>query len=238
MKVSKYKREFEYSYTLGAFPTIELLKNRTEEVIAIFIHSSFKNKEVIKMIESSVDNSIIFYDDKNFDRLNEKDNTYVIGVFKKYSNLLEKNVDHVILDNISNMGNLGTIIRSSLGFGIKNIALIGNNIDYFDPKVIRASMGAIFKLNIQHFDTLMDYQNTYKNHLYPFMLHSKYELTSVDFSKDPSSLIFGNESSGLDENIYGEFDSIVIKHSNEIDSLNITNAASIALYEFNKQRNK
>jgi hypothetical protein len=47
----------------------------------------------------------------------------------------------------------------------------------------------------------MDYQNTYQNHLYPFMLHSKYELTSVDFSKDPSSLIFGNESSGLDENI-------------------------------------
>ena len=238
MKISKYKKEFEYSYTLGAFPTIELLNNRSNDVLAIFIHSSFNNQDVIKMIESKVSKSIIFYDNKTFDRLNEKDNTYVIGVFKKYKNILNKNCDHVILDNISNMGNLGTIIRSSLGFGIKNIALIGNNIDYFDPKVIRASMGAIFKLNIVHFDTLEDYQRDHKNHLYPFMLHSKYELTNIEFASEPSSLVFGNESSGLDENIYAKFDSIVIKHSNDIDSLNITNAASIALYEFNKQRNK
>ena len=60
------------------------------------------------------------------------------------------------------MGNLGTIIRSSLGFGIKNIALIGNNIDYLDPKVIRASMGAIFKMNIVRFETLEDYLKNHK----------------------------------------------------------------------------
>ena len=45
-------------------------------------------KELIKMIESKVDKSIIFYDNKTFDRLNEKDNTYVIGVYKKYQNKL------------------------------------------------------------------------------------------------------------------------------------------------------
>lgn len=236
MKINKYKRDFEYSYTLGAFPTIELLLSRKDLVDFIFIHPSFKNENVLKMIKDNLDSSKIIVDNKVFDKLNEKDNTYVIGIFRKYEGNLEKNVDHVILDNISNMGNLGTIIRSCLGFGIKNIALIGNNIDYFDPKVIRASMGSIFKINIEHFSSLDEYRIKHKNHLYPFMLHSKYQLDSIQFVKEPSSLVFGNESSGLDEDIYSNFDSIVIKHSNEIDSLNITNATSIALYEFNKQR--
>ena len=236
MKITKYKKDFTYSYTLGAFPTIELLNNKCDHLISIYIHSSFKNENVLNMIYSKVDSNKIVFDDKVFDKLNEKDNTYVIGVFNKYSSKLEKNVDHVILDNISNMGNLGTIIRSSLGFGIKNIALIGNNIDYFDPKVLRASMGAMFKINIERFETIEEYTKIHKNHLYPFMLHSKYELSSIKFCSEPSSLIFGNESSGLDENIYARYDSIVIKHSIDIDSLNITNATSIALYEFNKQR--
>ena len=68
------------------------------------------------------------------------------------------------------------------------------------------------------------------------MLKSKFGLDSISFDKEPSSLVFGNESSGLDETIYSKFDSIVIKHTNDIDSLNITNATSIALYEFYKQR--
>lgn len=236
MKVTKYRRELEFSYSLGAFPTIELINNHPNDVIAIYIHSSFNNENVISLIKEKITSLKIFHDDKVFDKLNEKGNTYIIGIFKKYKNELEKNVDHVILDNISNMGNLGTIIRSSLGFGIKNIALIGNNIDYLDPKVIRASMGAIFKMNIVRFETLEDYLKNHKNHIYPFMLKSKFSLDSVEFAKEPSSLVFGNESSGLDETIYSKFDSIVIKHTNDIDSLNITNATSIALYEFYKQR--
>lgn len=236
MKIIKYKKDFEYSYSLGAFPTIELLENKNNKVLSIYIHSSFKNEEVLNKISKLVGKDKIFYDDKIFQKLNEKDNTFIIGVFEKYKSILELNEDHVILDNISNMGNLGTIIRSCLGFEIKNIALIGNNIDIFDPKVIRSSMGAIFKINIQHFKTLEEYRNIHKNHLYPFMLNAKHELTTIKFSKDCLSLVFGNESSGLDEEIYKGYDSIVIKHSKNIDSLNITNATSIALYEYHKQR--
>ena len=236
MKITKYKKDFDYSYSLGAFPTIELLQNKSNKVIAIYIHPSFNNEKVLQLIHQNVDNNKIYVDSKAFEKLNEKENTYIIGIFEKFKTKLEKNIDHVILDNISNMGNLGTIIRSCLGFGIKNIALIGNNIDFFDPKVIRASMGAIFKINIERFETLDDYLLEHKNHLYPFMLKSKFSLDSIKFAFEPSSLVFGNESSGLDEEIYSKFDSIVIKHSKDIDSLNITNATSIALYEFNKQR--
>ena len=238
MKITKYKKDFEYSYSLGAFPTVELIENKSNKIKSVYIHPSFNNEKVIELIKRKVKKENIFFDSKIFEKLNEKENTYVIGVFDKFSSKLEKNKDHVILDNISNMGNLGTIIRSCLGFEIKNIALIGNNIDILDPKVIRASMGAIFKVNIERFETLEDYMKIHKNHLYPFMLKSKFSLSSVNFETAPSSLVFGNESSGLDADIYSKYDSIVINHSNDIDSLNITNATSIALYEFHKQRKK
>ena len=57
------------------------------------------------------------------------------------------------------MGNLGTILRSCLGFGMKDIAIIKPGVDIFDPKVVRASMGSIFSLNISYFNSFEDYKN-------------------------------------------------------------------------------
>ena len=81
MKFTKYKRELEFSYSLGAFPTIELINNHPNDVIAIYIHSSFNNENVISLIEEKITSSKIFQDDKVFDKLNEKGNTYIIGIF-------------------------------------------------------------------------------------------------------------------------------------------------------------
>lgn len=237
MKIEKYNKELSYSYTLGAFPTIELLLNKPDKVINVYIHSSFNNIDVVNKIKSLIDEDKIIYDDKVFSKLKEKDNTYIIATFNKYCDEIDSSSNHIVLDNISNMGNLGTIIRSSLGFNINNIAIISRNIDIFDPKVIRASMGSIFSCNIKKYSIFAEYfeKNNNRN-IYPFMLKSKYKLDNIEFNNaKPSSLIFGNESSGLDENIYSKYDTIVISHSNKIDSLNITNAVSIALYEFNKQ---
>lgn len=237
MKLEKYNKDLNYSYTLGAFPTLELVNYKSEYVINIYIHSSFNNIDVINKIKSNIDESKIIYDDKVFNKLKDKDNTYIIGVFNKYSDEIDNLSNHVVLDNISNMGNLGTIIRSSLGFNINNIAIISRNIDIFDPKVIRASMGSIFSCKIKKYVGFAEYlENNEDRNLYPFMLKAKNKLEDIKFNNlKPSSLIFGNESSGLDEKIYSKYDSIVISHSNKIDSLNITNAVSIALYEFNKQ---
>ncbi len=234
MEIKKYKKEFDYSYTLGAFPTIELLKNHKEDVIDVYVHSSFNNIEVKQLILKLLNKNYI-KNDKLIDKLSPKENCYVIGIFKKYSNELNSNEHHLLLDNPSNMGNLGTIIRSSLGFDIKNIAIIKPGVDYFDPKCIRASMGSIFSINIEYFSSLEEYKKKYCNHtIYAFMLQSKNELQKYTFKKTLSTLAFGNEATGLDKKYLDE-NSIIIKHSNKIDSLNITNAVSIALYEFNRQ---
>ena len=79
MKIIKYKKDFEYSYSLGAFPTIELLENKNNKVLSIYIHSSFKNEEVLNKISKLVGKDKIFYDDKIFQKLNEKDNTFIIN---------------------------------------------------------------------------------------------------------------------------------------------------------------
>lgn len=237
MKVIKYKKDFDYSYTLGAFPTLELLKNKSEFLINIYIHSSFNNEEYLKNVSEILKNSSnkIVYDDKVFTRLSDKENVFVIGVFDKYKMELNPSSHHVLLDNPSNMGNLGTNIRSALGFGFKNIAIVLPSADIFDPKTIRASMGSIFSVNIETFTSLEEYKAKYKGHtIYSFMLNAKNSLQNFEFKDTLSTLAFGNEARGLPASYLDE-NSIIITHSHDIDSLNVTNALTIGLYEFNKQ---
>jgi TrmH family RNA methyltransferase len=239
MEIKSYKKDSFYSYTLGAFPTIELLRSHPEHALKIFIHSSFKNQEVINMINSLRQNCDVEFNDKMINKLSQKENCFVIGVFNKFNSKLNNQEDHIVLVNPSNMGNLGTIIRSCLGFGIKNIAIIRPGVDIFDPKVIRASMGAIFSLNIQYFSTYEDYCRVFDKHQKrTFMLQAKTTLQETIFDKNQlTSLVFGNESSGLDISLLDK-NSIIIDHSNEIDSLNLPSSLAIALYEFRKQKPK
>jgi len=235
MEIKTYKKEFEYSYSLGAFPTLELLNKHLDDVIDIYVHSTFINKDVKEKIINRLGKEFKT-NDRLIEKLSPKENCYIVGIFKKYKDKLDINCDHLLLDNPSNMGNLGTIIRSSLGFGIKNIAVIKPGVDFFDPKTIRASMGSIFNINICYFDSVEDYKNEFNDHIiYSFMLKANNTLQSFKFSKGLSTLAFGNEATGLPDS-YLDKNSIIIKHSNEIDSLNITNAVSIALYEFNRQK--
>lgn len=236
MEIKNYKKDSFYSYSLGAFPTIELLKKHPQDLIKIYVHSSFKNEEVLRLINTLRGNHEIEFNDKMINKLSQKENCFIIGIFKKYNTPLDSNENHVVLVNPSNMGNLGTIIRSCLGFNIKNIAVIKPGVDYFDPKVIRASMGAIFSLNIHYFNNYDEYCKLFPNHVKrTFMLQANKTLQEAVFDKNKlSSLVFGNEATGLDDSLLDN-NSIIIRHSKEIDSLNLPSSLAIALYEFSKQ---
>lgn len=236
MEIKSYKKDAFYSYTLGAFPTIELLTHKKEYALKILIHSSFKNQEVLDKIISLKGDAEVVFNDKLIAKLSSKDNCYIIGIFKKYTSTLDPNSHHLLLDNPSNMGNLGTILRSSLGFNIKNIAIIKPGVDIFDPKVLRSAMGAFFAVNICYFSSLDDYKNQFKKHvLYSFMLQATQTLQETKFDKSLCTLAFGNEATGLDLS-YLSRNSIFIKHEHSIDSLNLPTAVGIALYEFNRQK--
>ena len=157
-----------------------------------------------------------------------------LGIFKKYKMSIDNSTNQVLLCNPSDMGNLGTIIRVMLGFNYKNLAIIKPCIDIFDPKVIRASMGAIFSMDIKLFDNIEDYLKENNNTKYPFMLKGKTTLQSLENKATPHTLIFGNEASGLSDDYLNIGTPILIKHTNLIDSLNLSMSVGIALYEFSK----
>lgn len=241
MKIStikKYNKKYDYSYTLGAFPTFELIKNKPVQVECVLIHSKTKEEIREKIYSECKKNNIrVEENDKIIEKIRDKDSVLLIGIFNKYDMSLEKGKNHVVLVNPSDAGNLGTIIRTCIGFGIDNLAIIGSAVDIFNPKAIRASMGAIFGINFQSFEDFNEYSSIYGNGriCYPFMLNGEYVLGEFTHEKNMNfSLIFGNESSGLDDSYLNVGRNVVIEHSNKIDSLNLSLASGIAIYEFTK----
>lgn len=166
-----YKKDFEYSYAFGAFPTVELIKAKPDRVIKVLVSTSYREDGDFSLEDLCREKGIeVEYNDKLIRRIAPKENCYVVGVFNKYACTLDGDASHVALANPSNMGNLGTIIRTMLGFGVKNLAIIGGGADILDPKVVRASMGAIFRINFSYFDSIESYTEKYGSRdLYPFI---------------------------------------------------------------------
>jgi TrmH family RNA methyltransferase len=234
--LKKYKKDFEYSYAYGMFPTVELIKSRPSSVLKVLVSSGFKpDSSSLDIFELCKKYSITAeVNDKLFNKISEKENCYVIGVFEKYKSIIEPDKPHIVLVNPSNMGNMGTIVRTLTGFGLNDLAIISPGADIFDPKVIRASMGSLFRINFEYFDSFAEYKKKAGGHrIYTFMLDGATSLKEINHDKrELFSLVFGNEATGLDKSYAKEGKSIVIKHTDRIDSLNLPIAASIAMYEF------
>jgi len=233
-KLKKYNKKAKYSYSLGTYPTIDLLKYRSECVLKILLKREGVGSEGVDTVISLCKQKGIDYEiqDRVIDRLFLKENTYVVGVFEKYDMDLGREKNHLVLVNPSNTGNVGTIIRTMLGFGFYDLSVIKPAVDIFDPMVVRASMGSLFQVNVRYFESYKDYSGCFANRaVYAFMLGGKYELNSVEF-KTPCTLIFGNESKGLDSEYSDLGNSVYIEHSSEIDSLNLSVAVGIVLNRF------
>lgn len=157
----------------------------------------------------------------------------MIGVCKKIN---EKKLGNrlLILDNIQDPGNLGTIIRSAVAFSIDTIVLSKNTVDLYNPKVIRATQGMLFKINIIVRDlipfvaTLEDYKK------YTTNVVCGTELKSVE-KNNKYAIIMGNEGQGVNGDLAKLCDeAIYINMSPLCESLNVAIATSIILYEFSK----
>lgn len=234
MKIKPYKKEYDYSYTLGVFETIEALNTKPEYIKQVYIKSnSYKNKGVIVIQELCNKHHIeIIESDTTIARVSKKDNCFALAVLNKYPMILE-NKNHVVLVNPGDMGNMGTIMRTMLGFEYGDLAIIRPAVDIFDPKVIRASMGAIFHLRVEYFDSFEEYLERYpERNIYTLMLKGATNIHQLDIQEQLHSLVFGNESSGLPDSYLQYGKSIFIPHSDKIDSLNLSMALGITLSKF------
>ena len=228
----KYKKEFSFSYALGPFPAFEAVKAAYHEVLAVYLHEGFTEKEKLEQ-ECRERNIPFLYSNKALQKISDKDICYAAAVVKKQEKPLE-DTSHVVLVNPADMGNLGTIIRTVLGFGIRNLAIIGQAADVFHPKVIRASMGALFRMNISFFADFESYRLQYaERDFFPFMLDGGKLLTpNTCPQSEKFSLIFGNEASGLPPEYQHCGQSLFIPQTEWVDSLNLAVSVGIGTYIF------
>lgn len=233
--MDKYDKSSPTSFALGLTVCFEAIQYG--EVTKLYLSPNLNEGETYDRLSQLAKEKhipVIINNQKIFKALSGKDNVMAIAEFVKKESQLDSNLPHCLLVNPMNMGNLGTIIRSCLAFGIKDLGIVKPAADCFDPKVIRGSMGAFFRLRVHNFASFEEYRKAYPDHhLYPFMLQAKKHLGEVEFQK-PATLIFGNEAKGLDRTYLDIGEPVLIKISSELDSLNLDNAVSIGLYELSK----
>lgn len=241
-KLESYSRKLEYSYALGVFPSLTLIKTRPEAVRRLLLHpSGLKNEGVAQLREACASLGIREeMAERVLARESRKENCFAALVFDKYECVLDENEPHVVFCQISDGGNLGTALRSLLGFGIHNAAIIRPAVDAFDPHVLRASMGAFYRMNVRVYDAFDQWREQYPNHaLYPFMLEGSTTLEEAAREpKNPFALIFGNEQTGLPKEFASFGQPVRIPQSDEIDSLNLAVATAIGTYAFTRTLNK
>ena len=233
-----YRRELDYSYAPGLFPSLEAMTKRPEAVRRLLLSARGQESQgVQKLIELANERHIrIETADKALARISGKENCFAAAVFEKQSAKLEKQ-DHIVLHHISDQGNLGTILRTALGFGYHDIAVIRPAADVFDPKVVRASMGALFSLRVREYDDFDAYRQEFAGlSAYPFMLDGAVQMDDAAAkAPHPCALIFGNEGAGLPPEFQQVGQPVRIPSSDEVDSLNLAVAAAIGMYAFRRK---
>ena len=181
----------------------------------------------------------INYVSKNvFNKISSLENSYILGVCKKKVSVLEGK-RYVLLDNVQDPGNLGTIIRSCVGFNVDTLVLGDTCVDLYNDKALRASEGNIFKLNIVR-TSLKDVIKILKKKNITIYGTDVNDGENIDKIENNSSfaLVMGNEGNGVSNDIKALVDkNLYIKTSKNLESLNVGVATGIILYELDKNSN-
>lgn len=139
----------------------------------------------------------------------------------------------LVLDDIQDPGNLGTIIRSCVAFGIDTIVASNNTVDVYNLKTLRSSEGMFFKINYlkRDLDLFLDSIKD-KYEIITTNVHNGVNIKEMKISK-PYALIMGNEGNGVSESVALKADKkLYIPMNPNCESLNVAIATSIILYEF------
>lgn len=147
----------------------------------------------------------------------------------------------ILLEDIQDPGNLGTIFRTGEGAGVCGIIMSKKTVDIYNPKTIRATMGSIYRMPFVYTEDLEGVIEKLKQEdiaVYAAHLNGKAYYDEYDYAKGTAFLI-GNEGSGLKENTANLATSYLkIPMEGHVESLNAAVAASILMYEVQRQRRK
>ena len=141
------------------------------------------------------------------------------------------------LDNLQDPGNLGTIIRTADAANLKQIIVSKDTVDAYSPKVIRSTMGAIFRVRIVEVDNLkVTLQNLQKSNFEIVTTSLQTENSIYDINYQKKVVVIGNEANGVEKEIQEMSDyKVKIPMLGKTESLNASVAASIMIYEYVRQ---
>ena len=192
-----------------------------------------RKNNLIEYIISCVDENADFYVTKEImEKISDQKSISYNAAVVKFIPEDSVNGNVIILDNLQDPGNLGTIIRSSVAFNIDTIIISDTSVDLYNPKVVRATEGMIFNLNIIR-RNLEGIIPVLKNLGYKIVGTEVNEGIDVrNISKENVAIIIGNEGNGMSENVKEMCDEFInIKINKSCESLNAGVAASIIMYE-------
>ena len=200
------------AYKEGILESVYILEGKE---LDLDIDKNYVTKEVLKYIT-------------------DLDTPTMIGVAKKITkDIIGDRI--VVLDNIQDPGNLGTIIRSAVAFNADTIVLSNNSVDLYNDKVLRATQGMIFKINIVRKDIIPFVKSIKSTHyIYGTKVNGGNSLKKIE-KKKLFAIIMGNEGNGMSSELDELCDSFIYIDMNPLcESLNVGVATSIILYELDK----
>ena len=147
-------------------------------------------------------------------------------------NILKSAKKVILLEDIKDLGNLGTIIRSSVAFGIDAIVLYGESVDIYNPKCVRATVGNLWKLPIIHINSIDELRCIFKNHQRIATLPRTNNMLKTFKVELPTLVMFGSEANGLSQELINfSTTSLKVEMKTEVESLNLATSVSVISYK-------
>ena len=182
--------------------------------------------------------------DKIYDKIAYRGSSEgIIGIYKTKNFDLKdfkpkENSSIIVVESIEKPGNLGAILRSCEAFGIDALIVTDAKVDFYNPNVIRSSVGCLFGMNIfsSSNEETFNYLKENNYQLYTTIMDQEFENLQTRNLKQKSAVLFGTEHSGLTDFWVGKGQNTIIPMSGSIDSLNLSNAVAICGYEILRQK--
>lgn len=233
LKEKKYRLD---SYIVEGIKMVKEAISENQEIALIAIREDFKIDFDTKNIK------IVTISNKIFNDISDvKTPQGILAVIKKnQNNQIETNQEYILaLDSLQDPGNMGTIIRTADSANINQIIINKTTVDPYSPKVIRSTMGAIYRTNIIEVEDLKATLKEMKSKGFQIIttdLKATQSIYDINYN-NKTVVVIGNEANGISQEILQTADKkVIIPMLGKTESLNASIAASIMIYEYVRQK--
>ena len=224
----KKNRIKEQCFVVEGEKCLAELLNSSFEIVELFALKDWidENKAVFDKIQA-----IRFKELERISNLKSPNKVLAVVKMKEQKIIQQKSAVTLVLDDINDPGNLGTIIRMCDWFGVKQIICSENTVDIYNPKVVQSTMGSLFRTHVIYTD-LIKYLAKVTTPVYGAYMDGE-NVKDIE-SNQKAHLVMGNEANGISEKIEKHISKrVAIKNmGGNIESLNVAVATSILLHEF------